>query len=173
MPSLQIQVASNYEASAMHEIYKSFVDKTFASFEYDAPTLTQFQDRVRAVNEKHLWLVGKLDSQVKGYAYAGPHRSREGYKYSVETSVYVNEADHGQGFASQLYEELFRRLEPMDYYHAYAGITLPNDGSVALHKKFGFAHIGTFPKVGYKFGKWLDVTWWHRELKPGAPDSNS
>jgi phosphinothricin acetyltransferase len=64
-----------------------------------------------------------------------------------------------------LYEALFPLLAELGYFHAYAGITLPNEASVALHRKMGFAPIGTFPSVGFKFERWHDVSWWHRPLR--------
>lgn len=73
-----------------------------------------------------------------------------------------------QGIGKRLYAELFKALESYPYYTAYASITLPNESSVGLHKAFGFQKIGVYHNVGYKAGKWLDVGWFEKPLKPYA-----
>ena len=115
------------------------------------------------------WLVAEDAGQVAGYAYATPHRSRGAYRWSVETSVYVAAAARGQGVGTQLYTALLPVLAEKGYCNAYAGITLPNDASVALHRRVGFQAIGVFRSVGRKFGAWHDVSWWHLPLRAEPP----
>ena len=103
------------------------------------------------------------------YAYATAHRSRGAYQWSVETSVYVAPGHHRQGLGATLYDALLPRLAGRGYCHAYAGITLPNDASVALHRRVGFQAVGVFRSVGWKLGAWHDVSWWHLPLRAGPP----
>lgn len=150
-------------------IYGPIVEQTTISFEERVPSVADFADRIEGTLAEHQWLVAEAQGQVLGYAYGTAHRARAAYRYSAETSVYVAPAAHGAGVATRLYERLFEDLIALGYYHAFAGITMPNDPSVAFHRAVGFESIGTFPKVGYKQGQWHDVSWWHRPLQHGAP----
>ena len=104
------------------------------------------------------------ESELCGYAYATPHRAREAYRYSVETSVYIDDVYRGKGIGRSLYEALFSSLNTLGYHNAYAGITVPNPASIALHKSLGFEPVGVFREVGYKLDKWHDVSWWQRGI---------
>ena len=99
-----------------------------------------------------------------GYAYASPHRQRSAYRFAVDVTVYVDETMRRSGAGKSLYEHLLADLRERKFHRAYAGIALPNDGSIGLHEALGFNHIGTYHEVGFKFGKWHDVGWWERDL---------
>ncbi len=117
------------------------------------------------------WLVFD-DGGVLGYAYAGRWRERAAYRRSVEVTAYVHDNARGRGIGRALYEALFRVLAAQGFHRAFAGITLPNDASVALHGAVGFVPVGVFHEAGYKFGAWHDVGWYERaigeETSPGA-----
>ena len=153
----------------MLAIYAPLVENTTVSFELEPPSLDDYRDALAAVNQRHEWLVAKDNGETLGFAYGTVHRQRAAYQRSAETSVYVHEAHRGKGVATRLYARLFERLADLGYFNAYAGITLPNDASVAFHAAAGFAHIGVFPAVGFKFGEWRDTSWWHRQLRTGKP----
>jgi phosphinothricin acetyltransferase len=87
-------------------------------------------------------------------------------------TVYVADSERRAGVARSLYAALLPILVKQGFRSAYAGISLPNTGSVGLHECLGFKHIGTFPEVGYKLGKWHDVGYWRFELS-GASSSPS
>jgi phosphinothricin acetyltransferase len=166
---LSIRAASPSDAPGVWAIYQPIVSDTVISFETTPPTEAQLADRIRSASETHGWLVAESGGQIAGYAYATAHRDRHAYRYSVETSVYVRPDYHGRGVGSSLYQRLFTDLASRGFFHAYAGITMPNEASTALHGRAGFRHIGTFPHVGFKFGQWHDVSWWHRPIQPGTP----
>jgi phosphinothricin acetyltransferase len=125
-------------------------------------------DRGRWRIEKRLalapWLVYEIEGAVAGYAYASAFRDRAAYQWSVEVSAYVSPSARGQGVARSLYETLFRLLAMQGFRNAYAGITLPNAASIALHSAVGFSPVGVYRNVGYKNGAWHDVAWYAREL---------
>jgi phosphinothricin acetyltransferase len=114
--------------------------------------------------------VCEVDGDVTGYAYASPHRARAAYRWSVDTSVYVGERWRRSGVGRDLYASLFSVLAAQGFVNAYAGIALPNPASVRLHEAVGFTSIGVYEGVGYKLGRWHDVGWWQRALKP-APET--
>ena len=167
MSNLEIKRATPDDADELVSIYRPIVEETAISFELRCPTEEEFAQRIRAVSETHAWLVAEIDSCLSGYAYGTPHRPREAYKYSVETSAYIRSDFRGRGIGARLYERLFEDLLDLGYFHAFAGITLPNPASVALHESSGFLAIGTFPCVGFKLGAWHDVSWWHRMINDG------
>ncbi len=169
--TVNVRTAAAIDASACRDIYAPYVTDSAVSFELQVPSVAEMARRIAAANAEHSWIVAELDSRVIGYAYGTSHRSRRAYHYSVETSVYVDPAAQGKGLGGRLYDELFNRLVRLGYFHAYAGIALPNDASIALHRAAGFEFIGTFPKVGHKFDTWHDVSWWYRALQSGVPNS--
>ena len=160
-----IRPAVGADAVAIAAIYGQVVRETTISFEFEPPSADEMASRIRAVTATYPWLVAVRADEVEGYAYASRHRERDGYASSVDVSAYVREGARGLGVGSALYSDLFGELERDKLYHrAYAGIALPNDASVALHRKFGFELVGVYREVGYKFGRWIDVGWWERDL---------
>jgi len=121
-------------------------------------------ERIRRTLAERPWLVCEEMDALCGYAYTACHRERHAYQWSVEVSVYVDHARHRRGVGCALYRELFGRLARQGYYNAYAGITLPNVASVALHESFGFVPVGVYRNIGFKMGRWWDVGWWQKSL---------
>ncbi|MCZ6887049.1 MAG: GNAT family N-acetyltransferase [Gammaproteobacteria bacterium] len=156
--------ATRKDVGQLLAIYRPIVENTATSFELTPPTEEEFAKRIEASLNRYEWLVMETADRLCGYAYATAHRSREAYKTSVETSVYIDADYRGQGVGRRLYEALFSSLASMGYHNAFAGITLPNAGSVALHKALGFEPIGVFREVGFKHGSWHDVSWWQRKV---------
>jgi phosphinothricin acetyltransferase len=161
----RIRPATEADAPALLEIYRPFVENTAVSFEMVAPTVEEFAARVRKAQTNWEWLVAERDGQILGYAYGSMHRERPGYHWSVEVSAYVDPRHHRQGAGRALYLRLFEILTDKGFCNAYAGITLPNDASVALHRSVGFEPIGVFKAIGRKYGQWHDVAWFQRPLR--------
>jgi phosphinothricin acetyltransferase len=97
---------------------------------------------------------------IAGYVYASSHRERAAYQWSVDVSVYVDPKYQRRNIGRGLYTALFELLRAQGYVNAYAGIALPNAGSVGIHEALGFEPIGVYRQVGYKLGSWHDVGWW-------------
>ncbi len=138
------------------------------------PSIEEMRQRIKNISLKYPWLVSFLPEGIIGYAYASKHRERAAYQWDVEVSVYISKRYQGCGIGSSLYDVLFKILKDLGYYNAYAGITLPNPASVALHEKMGFTKIGVFKEVGYKLAAWHDVGWWQlflqkKEAEPKNP----
>ncbi|WP_235498880.1 GNAT family N-acetyltransferase [Knoellia sp. Soil729] len=115
------------------------------------------------------WIVAERDGAVIGYAYAGPFKAREAYRYSCEVSVYVDATARGGGVGRTLYAALLDRLEGLGMRMACGGVTLPNDASVALHEALGFEPVGTYRRIGWKHGQWRDVTWFQKAIGGDGP----
>lgn len=153
------------DAPGMLRIYRHHVESTVVSFEEQVPSLDEYAARVRKYLEVWAGFVAEADGRVAGYAYGSSHRERAAYRWSVETTVYVAPGNHRMGIGRRLYDALLPALAAEGYCNAYAGVTLPNDPSTALHQAVGFRPIGCFPRVGHKFGQWHDVAWFHRMLR--------
>lgn len=159
------------DADGVAGIYRPAVESTIASFEEMAPTAEEMAGRIRATIPRFPWLVAELDGVVVGYAYAGAHRERPGYRWSTNVSVYVDPAWHGRRIGRALYERLFDLLRRQGYVNAYAGIALPNPASIGLHVAMGMREVARYERVGWKFGAWHDVAWYWLRLAdpPGTP----
>ncbi len=120
--------------------------------------------RIEAYRAAHAWLVAERDDRVIGYSYAAPHRTREAYAPSCDVAVYVDPVSARMGIGRALYVELLPALKLRAFHAAFAGIALPNVGSVALHETMGFTPVGVYREVGWKMGGWRDVGWWQRLL---------
>lgn len=161
------------DAQRVAAIYRPAVETTVASFEEVPPSAAEMAERMRATLERLPWLVAAADGEVVGYAYAGAHRARAGYRWSVDVSVYVDPGRQGRGIGRALYTELFELLRRQGYVNMYAGVTLPNPASVGLHERMGMRLVGVYERVGLKFGAWHDVAWYGlRVAEPGGVPSD-
>jgi L-amino acid N-acyltransferase YncA len=167
---VRVRAATADDAAAVAGIYAPLVRHTAVSFELEPPSAAEIARRMTAVPRRLPWLVADRGGTVVGYAYATPHRGRAAYRWSVETSVYVATSARGSGIGARLYDVLLLVLTDLGYACAYAGIALPNPASEALHAAAGFRHVGTFPHVGHKLGRWHDTGWWWRPLQPADGD---
>ena len=159
-----VRAATPDDAAACTAIYAPFVTDSWASFEEDAPDATEMAERIAANSASHAWLIAEREGEVAGYAYGSPHRTRGAYKSSCDVAVYVDPAFNRQGIGKRLYQALLPTLKEKGFHAAFAGIALPNEGSIALHEAMGFTSIGIYHEVGWKLGGWRDVGWWQRLL---------
>jgi phosphinothricin acetyltransferase len=159
------------DAAACAAIYAPYVAGTAISFEEAPPTAEQFGAHIAATSERYPWLVLEDAGAVVGYTYATQHRARAAYRWAVDVGIYVDPARHRGGGGRMLYEALFELLRRQRLTSAVAGITLPNDASLALHRALGFEHVGTYRSIGWKAGEWRDVAWWQLALAPAAGDT--
>ena len=162
--ALHIRPATPADASAILNIYAPIVMETAISFEVDVPSVEEMAGRIESFSETHVYLAAELNDSFAGYAYASPHRARATYKTSVDFTVYIDPSARGNGVGKALYQALKPATAARGYHAAFAGITLPNAGSVALHESVGFTHIGVYREVGFKLGAWHDVGWWQLML---------
>ncbi|HLI16709.1 MAG TPA: arsinothricin resistance N-acetyltransferase ArsN1 family B [Rhodanobacteraceae bacterium] len=155
-----IRTATTADASAICAIYNHYVTDTIVTFEERPVATTEMQSRMAAVLEKLPWLVLEHDGTIAGYAYAAAWKTRIGYRFTVETSIYLAPAHIGRGFGSALYGTLMESLRAWNIHCVIGGLALPNPASVALHEKFGFTQVAHFRENGFKFGRWIDVGYW-------------
>ncbi len=166
---IRLRLATPQDAPAIHAMYAPIVRDTTISFELEVPSIIEMSDRIESVLTMFPWLVcERNDGELLGYVYGSKYRPRAAYQWGVEVTVYVHPGAQRHGIARGLYSALFELLRIQGIYIAYAGIALPNEGSVRLHTSLGFEPIGVYRKTGYKFGQWHDVGWWELVLQPHA-----
>jgi phosphinothricin acetyltransferase len=165
MLTTHVRVASPLDAAAVCAIYNPYVTTTTITFEEAAVAEPDMAQRIVDVGAAGLpWLVAEVGGKVVGYAYATKWRVRPAYRYSVESTVYVDQAFVGRGIGRALYDVLLDELRRRDLHLVIGGIALPNEGSVGLHEKLGFHKVAHFAEVGMKFGRWVDVGYWELNL---------
>ncbi|GAA4358002.1 GNAT family N-acetyltransferase [Angustibacter luteus] len=158
---------------ALTEIYNHYVTGSNATFDvtpFSVPDRQAWFDHYAATGP-HRLLVADADGEVLGYATSSPLRPKPAYDTSVETTIYCRPDAVGQGLGRRLYEALLAGLAREDLHRAYAGIAVPNDASVALHRAIGFTPLGTYREVGRKFGRYWDVAWFELALPYAKPRS--
>jgi phosphinothricin acetyltransferase len=164
---VSIRPGAESDLPALTAIYNHFVEHTHVTFDVEPFTVEQRRDWFAhyAKTGRHRLLVAEADGVALGYATSGRFRDKPAYEPSVETTVYCAPEATGRGIGSALYAALFAALRGEDAHMAYAGVALPNEPSLALHRRFGFTEVGTFRQVGRKFGTWWDVTWLERPIE--------
>lgn len=167
--TLTVRDATPDDAAACAAIYAPYVLDTPITFETIPPDAAEMRDRIEKAQRSHAWLVIEADDQAAGYAYGGPFRSRPAYRYSCEVSIYLELARRRTGAGRVLYSALLDRLTAQGYFIALGGMTMPNAPSAGLHRALGFTPVGTYRRVGWKLGRWHDVTWTQRTLSTGTP----
>lgn len=160
----KIRLINLDDAKATLEIYRPYVQNTIISFEYEVPTLQEWETRIKTNTAEYPWLVCEYKKQIIGYAYGSKHRYRTAYSWSPESTVYLSDKFHRLGIARVLYETLFDLLKLQGYVNVYAGISLPNVKSEDFHQALGFYEIGIFKKIGFKHGAWHDTRWFQLHL---------
>jgi len=159
-----IRSAVPEDATRICEIYNPYVLGSVVTFEEEAVSDADMAGRIKDVTERLPWLVYEVDGEIVGYAYATKWRVRAAYRYSVESTVYVKQTHIGRGIGKKLYMELLGRLKDLGMHTVMAGISMPNENSVALHEKLGFKKVAEFSEAGFKHGKWINTGYWQLML---------
>ena len=157
---MSIRLATADDAAQICAIYNWYIENTIITFEEIPVTVPQMQQRIGGSSAQRPWLVLTEQERILGYAYAGEWKSRHSYRFTAETTVYVDKDCKGQGIGWRLYQDLLQRLRQASVHALLAGIALPNAHSVALHEKAGFRQVAQLKEVGWKFNQWIDVGYW-------------
>jgi phosphinothricin acetyltransferase len=165
--AVQVRSATEEDLVRVCEIVNHYIEHSVFNFR----TEPQRIDEVRALwaqrHQRFPWLVAGVDDRVVGVAYAGPWNDRAAYRWTVESTVYVEESAHGRRVGDALYTELLDRLRRQGFHSAVAVIALPNDPSVRLHERHGFTRVGELREAGFKHDAWHDVGFWQCLLDSG------
>lgn len=170
MAELKVRPAMRCDLPHLTEIYNYYIVNTPITFDLKPMAVKQrarwFDEHAGA--KRHRMFVAEDGGRVVGYACTGPFRDKAAYDTSVETSIYCAHDATGRGIGAMMYRVLFDALKNEDINRLLAGITLPNDASIKLHRRFGFTEVGMFSECGRKFGRYWDVMWMQRALRLGT-----
>jgi phosphinothricin acetyltransferase len=165
--AVQVRSAIEEDLVRVREIVNHYIEHSVFNFRTEPQSI----DEVRALwaqrHQQFPWLVAVVDDHVVGAAYAGPWNDRAAYRWTVESTIYLDPAAHRRGIGDALYTELLDRLHRQGFHSAVAVIALPNDPSVRLHERHGFARVGHLRDAGFKHDAWHDVGFWQRRLEGG------
>lgn len=167
---IALRPATPDDAAAIAAIYAPYVERGTVSFELTAPGPDVIRQRMAASNGMFPWLVVTEGEggPVRGYAYASAFRDRPAYRFTVETSIYLEMGIQGRGYGRHLYDALIDTVRAQGFAHAIGVIALPSDHSIRLHESVGFRRTGVLREVGYKEGRWIDVGFWQCDLNPAT-----
>lgn len=154
------------DMAAVAEIINHHIETGWAHFGDRPQSEAEWVADWEAYHERYPWLVAVRDGVVGGLAYGKTFNPRAAYDWTAEVSIYLRDGVQGQGLGTLLYGQLIPTLDAQGYRCLVAGITTPNEGSVRLHERFGFRHLGTLERVGYKLGAWRNVGSWQRLVGP-------
>jgi phosphinothricin acetyltransferase len=155
-----IRAVEEKDVGAIATIYNYYIAETTISFEEKSLSVEEMGARVAHIAAGFPYLVCEDDAGVVvGYAYVHTFRERTAYRFTVEDTVYVRHGWEGRGIGEALLRALIAATAQAGFHAVIACITHPNAASVQLHEKCGFAPLGIFRDVGYKFGQWLDVSY--------------
>lgn len=169
---MDIRIATPGDAPFIQDIYRYYVENTAITFEFEVPSVEEFQRRIEKTLERYPYLVAEEDGVVIGYAYAGIFYDRRAYDWSAEMSVYVRNGIHGKGVGTALYEKMEELLRKQHIVNLFACITHPNAESEAFHQARGYEKKAHFENCGYKLGRWWDIVWMQKVIAPNeeAPE---
>lgn len=162
---VRLRRATAADAASLAGIYNHYVVNTVVTFEEEAVSPAEMTRRLEEAETAGLpWLAAERRGHLLGYAHASRWKGRCAYRFSVETTIYLDPHETRRGLGSLLCGDLLARLESGGMHAVLAGIALPNEASVRLHEKLGFEQVARFEEVGFKFGRWVDVGYWQRVL---------
>lgn len=171
--SYKIRQVQLSDAEAILKVYAPFITDTCISFEYVVPSLEEFTQRIAGISAEYPYIVLEEDGEIVGYAYAHRYLERVAYSWDVEVTIYLAPKAQGKGLGVILYDALEKLLALQNIKNLYSCITGDNEHSIEMHRSMGYELIGSFPKAGFKLGRWLDVVWMAKTIgdKENAPQS--
>ena len=162
---VSVRLATIEDLDQITDIYNHYIENSSVTFDLQTFRTTDRTTWFSQFSESsHPLYVAECDGQILGYAGATRFRPKAAYNKSVEVTIYLRPNIIAQGIGTRLYTTLFSNLSKLDIHRCYAVITLPNEASIALHRKFGFNSVGTLNEVGFKFDQYWDTQWFEKAM---------
>ncbi len=159
--------------SDITDIYNYYIQNSVITFETDPVSQETMLQRIESITADFPCLVYVEDDRIVGYCYVHAWKEKRAYRYTVENTIYVSPRHQGKGIGKELLAALINECQAAGFHSLIACITEGNEASNRLHEKFGFKQVSRFTKVGYKFGRWLDVLDFQLLLEPVESDNFS
>ena len=161
---MDVRTGEDRDLEAINDVYNFYVTTSPATFDLDEVSMDKRREWFDAFGGRYKLVVAYDGDAFLGYACTKPLFERRAYEISATSSVYCHTDHRGKGVGTALYRVLYDQLQGEDLHRLYAGITLPNEGSVALHERFGFVKVAHFSEQGRKFERLWDVIWLEKKL---------
>jgi L-amino acid N-acyltransferase len=155
-----LRAARESDLPEILNIYNHAVANTTATFDVEPRTFEAQQDWFREHVPPHPAVVWEEGGRILGWASLSPYHSRCAYRFAAEASVYVAPDAQGRGLGEALLREVVRLGAANGLHTLIGAITAENVASCALAEKVGFVKVGTMEEVGYKFHRWLNVSYY-------------
>jgi len=165
-----IRTATKEDIINILKLYTPYILNTVVTFEYEVPSAESFIERFESITKQFSWIVCEIDGELAGYAYASKAFERAAYQWNADISVYIAEKFQRRAIATAFYKAVEQFLRLQGYFNVYAIITGENEKSVNFHNALGYSRFAVFNKAGYKFGKWLDVIWFVKQINSFVPN---
>jgi L-amino acid N-acyltransferase YncA len=160
----KIRAAVESDLAAINDIYNYYVLHSTCTYQEEPESMQARRRWFANHDNKYPVIVAEANSKVVGWGSLSAYHERSAYRHTVENSIYIHHKHQRCGIGSLLLKELIVRASALRHHTIIAGIDGGQPGSIALHKKFGFAQVGHFKGVGFKFGRWLDVIYMQRSV---------
>jgi L-amino acid N-acyltransferase len=152
-----IRLANSADLAAINEIYNYYVLNSTCTYQETLEPMEGRRGWFEKHGDRHPITVAEIDGRIVGWGSLSAYHARSAYRNTVENSVYVHHEFHRRGVGGAILGDLIARAKSIGHHAIIAGIDAEQGASVALHRKFGFEHVGHLKQVGFKFGRWLDV----------------
>ncbi|MDQ1659192.1 MAG: phosphinothricin acetyltransferase [Cryptosporangiaceae bacterium] len=162
--TVHLRQAEPADVPCLTAIYNFHVENSDATFDEVPASMVEREKwfNTYAATGPHQLLVAEVEGEAAGYACSSPYRAHPAFSQTVETSIYLGSGMQGRGLGKSLYDALLLRLAAEGVHLAVAGVALPNDASVALHRSRGFREVGTFTEYAVKRGKRISSSWFEK-----------
>lgn len=153
------------DTKRIHQIYNKYVKESRATFREQPLSLQETKAQIERITKEFPWIVYEEADQVIGYTFADKWKEKTAYRYTVETSIYLDPEHLEKGIGSKLKQAMIEELRKRGFHTVISAISLPNPASIAMCEKFGFKKVGQLREIGYKFDEWVDVGYWQLLLQ--------
>ena len=173
MEKIMLRPVTVADAAELVSIYAPYVEQTAVTYEYEVPSVEEFQGRIANTTKNYPYLAAVENGVILGYAYASAFHPRAAFRWTAEVTVYLRKEAHGRGIGRMLYEALEEKLKQQNVQTAIALIADPNPESVAFHEKMGYAVAGRLTNCAYKLGQWRGMYYMEKFLREHAGEPES
>lgn len=164
MEKIMLRPVTVADAAELVSIYAPYVEQTAVTYEYEVPSVEEFQGRIANTTKNYPYLAAVENGVILGYAYASAFHPRAAFRWTAEVTVYLRKEAHGRGIGRMLYEALEEKLKQQNVQTAIALIADPNPESVAFHEKMGYRVAGRLTNCAYKLGQWRGMYYMEKFL---------
>ena len=155
--SATIRSATETDCPVINDIYNYYVDTSTCTYQIAWTSAEERVEWFRSHTSRQPIFVAEISGRVVGWASLSPFRPREGYRHTVENSIYIHPEFQRRGLGAILLERLIASATELGYHAIIAGVDGEQTASIRIHEKYGFKTVGILPQVGFKFDRWLDV----------------